>query len=142
MEDLFHPFLFYGVRMDWFLYFLVFVAGIITSMLWSTLVETGRSVMLFRYTHDECLRLLSISIQSIEDAKNLKYLILEKSATDQRFLEIEKNIDENNYYSMKNTVIRNFINEFPQKYEFMIEYSNWEEAMAHLTKILKKHKTP
>ena len=70
----------------------------------------------------------------------LKYLALEISGKDERFVEFQKNIDARELSSMRNTVIRNFINCVPAKYNHLIPFDDWLSAVQYVNNEAKKAK--
>jgi hypothetical protein len=79
-------------------------------------------------------------MQSTLEINELKYLALEISGKDERFVEFQKNLDARELSSMRNTVIRNFINCVPTKYNHLVPFDDWLSAVQYVNNEAKKAK--
>ena len=84
--------------------------------------------------------MLAKNVQSVHEINQLKYIALENAEKGEKFIEFQKRIDDHELNSMKNTVVRNFVNPIPKRFEHLIPFDDWETAMQFLTNQIKQNK--
>jgi len=84
--------------------------------------------------------MLAKNIQSVAEIQQLKYMSYEIMEQDKKYIEFQKVIDQKELNSLKNSLIRDYINSVPSRYNFMIKFHDWDSAMSHLNNLLKERK--
>ena len=115
-----------------------FICGIVFNTFWGYVLGLGYGVMAFRRAMTDILIILARNIQSVYEIQKLKYMCYEILERDSKFVEFQKQIDEKEIKSLKNTLIRNFINSIPSRYDSMIEFNDWDSAMDYFDTALKE----
>ncbi len=123
------------------LYFIVFCCGIITNIFWNHLLGLGTGIMMIRIVISDCILLLAKNVQSVYEINELKYMSLEMSGKDERFIEFQKTQDKLELSSLRNTIIRNFVNAIPTRYDKYVPFNDWGGAMDYLDKEIKKRRS-
>ncbi len=123
------------------LYFIVFCCGIITNIFWNHLLGLGTGIMMVRTVISDCLMVVAKNVQSVYEINELKYMSLEMSGKDERFIEFQKTQDKMELSSLRNTVIRNFVNAIPSRYDKYVPFNDWGSAMDYLDKEIKKRRS-
>ena len=98
----------------------------------------GYGVMAFRKAMVDVLFILAKNIQSVYEIQKLKYMCYDVLERDSKFVEFQKQIDEKEIKSLKNTLIRNFINSVPSRYNSLVEFRDWDSAMDYFNTALKE----
>jgi len=119
------------------LYFLIFIGGALTSSLLSYILTFGYSILTMKKTVFDCLLVIARNVQAAYDIHELKNLALEIAGKDEKFIDFQKKLDQKELKSLKNTIIRNFINSVPPKYDNIIPFSDWDSAMLYLETEIK-----
>jgi len=122
---------------DIFYLFIAFVCGMIFNATWGYILGTGYGFLIFKRATTDCLLLLTKNIQSIYEIQQLKYMSLEMIDRDEKYIEFQKSIDEKELNSLKNTIVRNYINSVPPKYNSIVPFHDWSSAMSYLNEVLK-----
>ncbi len=122
---------------SFFYLFMAFVCGIIFNVFWGATLGLGYGTLLFKNTATDCLLMMTKNIQSIFEIHQLKYMALKMMEREERYIEFQKKIDENEIKSLKNTVIRNYINSVPSRYKNMVQFHDWDSAVLYLNNILQ-----
>ena len=117
---------------NFLLYFVSFVAGILVNALWGYMLGLGHSILMMRQTITDCLMVMARNIQAAYEINQLKYMAMDMSGKDKKFIDFQKSLDEKELKSLRNTVIRNFVNSIPPKYNSSVPFSDWDSAMLHL----------
>ena len=125
---------------NYLLYFSAFVFGIVFNKMWNYLYGIGSGIVMTKQAIRDSLLILSKNIQSAYEINHLKYLALEMSDKDERFVNFQKSRDKMELSSMKNTSIRNLINSISPRYDNLVPFHNWEGAMDYLDNELKEQK--
>lgn len=81
------------------------------------------------------------NVQSVYEINELKYISLEMSGKDERFIEFQKTQDKLELSSLRNTIIRNFVNAIPPRYDKYVPFNDWGSAMDYLDKEIKKRRS-
>lgn len=121
-------------------YFFVFVISVICVRLWDLCYGLGTVALMVKAGVNDCLLMLARNIQSVHEINELKYKALELCERGEKFIEFQKRIDKHEINSMKNTVIRNFINPVPKKFNHLVPFDDWDSAMEYVNTELQKTK--
>jgi len=133
-------FLFGDIVEEYSTFFIGLMSGIIILRVWDYLYATGTIINAVRNCIKDCIVVIAKNIQSAYEINNLKYIALEMSDKDEKYIEFQKSLDTRELHSMKNTVIRNFINSVPRKYSHLVPFEDWGTAMDYLNAELRKKK--
>ncbi len=125
---------------EYITYFIGFVAGVVCIRLWDYFYGLGVSTLMVRSAIKDCLLMLAKNVQSAYEINQLKYIALESCDRGEKFIEFQKRIDTHELNSMKNTVVRNFINPIPKRFEHLIPFNDWDTAMQFLTNHINENK--
>ena len=117
---------------------LVFICGILFNIIWGRSLGLGYGLLTFQSSVLDALRMLTKNIQAVYEIQQLKYMHYELLERDEKYIEFQKTIDEQELRSLKNTVIRNYINAIPARYNHVIKFDDWNSVMAYLNKFLKE----
>ena len=123
-----------------FYMFIVFVCGMLFNATWGYILGLGNGVNTFQMAMINSLLLLAKNIQSVIEIQQLKYMSYEMLDRDEKYIEFQKTIDEKELRSLKNSLIRDYINAIPAKYNYMIKFHDWDTAMSYLNNLLKEKK--
>lgn len=123
-----------------FYLFIVFVCGILFNMTWGYALGLGHGLNVFQTAMINSLLLLAKNIQSVAEIQQLKYMSYEMLERDTKYIEFQMQIDKKELDSLKNSLIRDYINSIPAKYNYMIKFHDWDSAMSHLNNLLKERK--
>jgi len=121
-------------------YLIVFIMGILFNSLFGYMYGLGGSITMMKSSISDCLIMMAKNVQSVYEINQLKYMALEMSGKDERFIEFQKNADQRELSSMRNTAIRNFLNSIPPKYDNIVPFHDWVTAMNYLDIKLKEEK--
>tara|TARA_B100000131_G_C17943361_1_gene543302 strand:+ start:381 stop:764 length:384 start_codon:yes stop_codon:yes gene_type:complete len=119
---------------------LVFCLGFVFALIWNWLLGLGTSVVLIKNTINDCLLIMAKNIQTAYQSNEIKYLALQISEKDEKYIEFQKRVDNEQLVSLQNTIIRNFINSIPPKYNHLVKFGDWESAINYLNSTIKKDK--
>ena len=135
------PPFFIGVLMETLFYmFLVFICGMAFNIGWGYTLGFGYGINAFQNAMTNSLLLLAKNVQSVAEVHQLKYMSYEMLDRDEKHIEFQKAIDQKELNSLKNSLIRDYINSVPSRYNFMIKFHDWDSAMSHLNNLLKERK--
>jgi|TARA_R110001592_G_scaffold313828_3_gene589308 hypothetical protein len=119
-----------------FLYlFIAFLCGVVFNIFWGYILGLGYGIMSYQQTTADCIRMLAKNVQSVYELQQLKYIALEMMDRDVKYIEFQRQIDKTELKSMKNTVIRNYINSTPRRFSRFVEFHDWDSAMNYLNDI-------
>ena len=125
--------------METFFYmFLVFVCGILFNVTWGYILGLGFGLMTFQSSMINSLLLLAKNVQSVYEIQQLKYLSYEMLDRDKKYIEFQKLVDEKELKSLRESLIRDYINSIPKKYGHLIKFHDWDSAMSYLNNFLKE----
>jgi hypothetical protein len=125
---------------SYLMYFMAFMFGICTNMVWNYIYALGSSLIMVKATINDSLMLLAKNVQSVYEIHHLKQIALEVAEKDERLVEFHKSRDKSELDSLKNTAIRNFINSVPTRYSRLLPFDSWGTAMDYLDAELKSKK--
>jgi len=117
--------------------FLGFLVGFVCCALFSYVMALGHSINLLKLTQRQCAALFLVSEQGLQEILFLKYLAMEESGRSEQNVTAQKYIDQMSIGSVKKTIMRNFVNEYPESYKHALEYTNWEEMEKYVNETLK-----
>ena len=121
-------------------FFIGFFTGIIILRIWDYIYATGAIVLSVKSCIRDSIIMIAKNVQTVYEINNLKYIALEMSDKDEKYIEFQKAMDTRELHSMKNTTIRNFINSVPPKYNNLIPFSDWGTAIDYINAELQKQK--
>ena len=117
---------------------LFFTSGLITSKLFSYLVDLGTRSIMMKNTIKDCLIVMASSIQANIEAHEIKYNALEIAERPDKYIEFQKKVDRGQLIVLQKTIIRNFIASIPPSYNHLVQFDDWDSAMNYLTKHFKR----
>jgi len=117
-----------------------FLFGIVFHMMWVWLINTGYSMMMMRTVINDCVIFMGKNLQNVYEIKYLKEEAMKLAGRDDKFIEWQAKVDENQIKSLKATCIRNFINAIPPRYNHLVEFHDWDSAMNYIDKTMKEAK--
>ncbi len=123
-----------------FYMFIVFVCGVAFNITWGYALGLGYGLNCFQGAMVNSLLLLAKNVQSVAEIHQLKYMSYELSEKDKGYIEFQKSIDARELNSLKNSLIRDYINSVPARYNSMIKFHDWDSAMSYLNNLLKERK--
>tara|TARA_E500000318_G_C3489993_1_gene183933 strand:+ start:118 stop:441 length:324 start_codon:yes stop_codon:yes gene_type:complete len=107
-------------------------------MTWGYVLGLGYGINAFKMAMVNSLLLLAKNVQSVMEIHQLKYMSYELLGRDKKYVEFQKEIDRRELDSLKNSLIRDYINTIPAKYNYMIKFHDWDSAMSYLNNLLKE----
>jgi len=119
---------------------LFFISGVIAHMLYNRIVNLGYTAIMMKNTIDDCLIVLSSSIQTNIESHELKYLALEIAGRQDKYVEFQKQVDRSQLVTLQKTLIRNLRASVPRKYDYLIEFNDWDTAMSYINKKFNKRR--
>jgi len=119
-------------------YLIVFLLCFACIRIWDYVVGWGVATLAIKSSINDCLFILAKNIQSLHEINQLKYIALELSGKGEKFVDFQKKIDQNETKSLKNTIIRNYINSIPPKYNYLVPFNDWEGAMGYIDAEIQK----
>ena len=120
-----------------YLLFFGFVSGILFNVFWGYTLGLGYGVVSFRRSTADTLMMLIKNVRSVYEIQQVKYEVLKLAERDEKYIEFQMYIDEKEMKSLKNTVIRNYLNSVPPKYNNMLKFHDWDSAMDYLNNFTK-----
>ncbi len=117
---------------------LIFICGMVFNSLWGYTLGLGYGMNTFHTCMINSLLLLSKNVQSVYEIQQLKHMSYEMHNKDEKYIRYQKYVDQKELDSLKNSLIRDYINSIPSKYNHMIKFHDWDSAMSYLNNILKE----
>ena len=118
---------------------LVFIFGIVTAKVFGGLFSLGLSVAIVRNAVETSLKLLGHAAVDIAYIKQLKLKLLIERGETEGNIEALSNIQEQEFNRWRKQAIQNMKLTLSNRYEFMAEFNNWDQAMEKLNEIYKKN---
>ena len=118
--------------------FVAFLCGVTFNVFWGYILGLGFGIEAFKRSMVDSLIVFTKNIQAvhrIQQAKHMHYELLER---DEKYIEYQKFIDEQELNSIKETIIRNYINSIPPRYNNLVLFHDWGSAMEFLSKAIKE----
>jgi hypothetical protein len=94
--------------------------------------------MAIKETQKSCAALFLICEQGIQETLQLKYMVMKEANRSEQNITAQKHIDQMSLDSVRKTVIRNFVRTFPERYQNLLEYKNWEEMENYVNELVKQ----
>jgi hypothetical protein len=126
---------------EYILYIAAFVAGTLVNALWGHLYGLGSSIIMVKTAMTDSLLILTKNIQTVHEIGQLKVMALEIAGKGEKAIAFQKSVNSSEISSLKNTVIRNYINCVPPKYNHLVAFHNWDTAMEYLNNELQKEQS-
>tara|TARA_R100001163_G_C5054732_1_gene191259 strand:+ start:1242 stop:1625 length:384 start_codon:yes stop_codon:yes gene_type:complete len=124
--------------MNLFLYsVLVFIFGIVTAKVFGGLFSLGISVAIIRNAVETSLRLLGNAAIDMAYIKQLKQKTLIESGESKRNIDALCSIQEKELDRWKSQALQNIKTTLSDRYKFMADFNDWEQAMEKLDEIYK-----
>ena len=120
--------------------FMAFASGFCFHILWSYLVSMGAGMIVFKSSMKDALIMLAHNIQSVHEINYIKESAWRLTERDEKYINFQKMVDTKEMNSLRNTAIRNFINSVPPRYNYLVEFHDWNSAMDYVDKIIKEGK--
>jgi len=120
-----------------FLLIFTFVLGILFHTFWGYTMGLGYGILAFKKSTADSLMMLLKNIRSVHEIQQVRYAMLKLAERDEKYIQFQMYIDEKEMKSLKNTVIRNYLNSVPPKYNSMLEFHDWDSAMIYLNNLTK-----
>ena len=115
-----------------------FGTGLVVSQLFKYVMSLGSSIHILRQTQRSCAALFLISEQGLQQVLELKYIEMKEARRSDQNILAQRHIDQTNLDSIRSTIIRNYVNSFPDSYKHIMEYSTWKEMENFVAKETKK----
>ena len=115
-----------------------FLGGAMSHRILASFLGYGRVAIFAQEMNDSVLRLLGSVVEDLAFARELKYKTMRESGLQEDQIENVKTIDAQLTTSWKRDLINRFLNSYPRRYYNLIQFSDWDEAMARLTELYKK----
>lgn len=124
--------------MEMFLYsMLVFLFGIFTAKVFSGLISLGLSAIIVRSAMESSLRLLGNAATDMAYIKQLKHKTMKENGVSDDTIQSENSKLEGEFGMWKLNSIQNIKLALSDRYEFMADFHDWEQAMGKLDEIYK-----
>jgi hypothetical protein len=121
-------------------YVLIFVFGMMTAYMFSSVMALGHSVLLLKETQKNCAVLFLVSEQGLQETLTLKYLAMKEANRSEQNIVAQRHIDQTNIDSIRKTIMRNFQRVYPDKYTNVLEYTTWEEMQSYVNRVTNEEK--
>jgi len=121
-------------------YVLIFVFGMMTAYMFSSVMALGHSVLLLKETQKNCAVLFLVSEQGLQETLTLKYLAMKEANRSEQNIVAQRHIDQTNIDSIRKTIMRNFQRVYPDKYTNVLEYTTWEEMQSYVNRVTNEGK--
>ena len=116
----------------WLQMALAFIAGMVTSKIWSTFVTVGYTILMVKDSQLSCLSLYKEVMVNVEAAQEVKYSYLEEAGEEERRIRVLKVVDNQTIKTIKKSMIKSLINSTPKDLSTTIKYESWDDAMQTL----------
>tara|TARA_B100000287_G_C20496240_1_gene727157 strand:- start:195 stop:593 length:399 start_codon:yes stop_codon:yes gene_type:complete len=118
--------------------FICFIGGIVFMWVWSVVLAMGYSSIILKQTQRSCALMFLKSEEGLQEILVLKYMAMKEAKRTEQNITAQKYIDQMNIESIKKTIMRNYLREFPHNYEHLIEFENWDQLNDYVDRITKK----
>ncbi len=105
---------------------------------WSVVLAMGYSSIILKQTQRSCALMFLKSEEGLQEILVLKYMAMKEAKRTEQNITAQKYIDQMNIESIKKTIMRNYLREFPHNYEHLIEFENWDQLNDYVDRITKK----
>jgi len=117
-----------------------FLSGMILMRVLQSLISLGYAVNVIKQTQQSCASLFMSSEQGLFEVLNLKYLAMKEANRSNQNIIAQKYIDQLNIESVKKSIMRNYVGTFPEAYNHLLEFSNWEELEDYVERFMSTQK--
>ena len=121
-------------------YITCFIAGMMVFWFFSYFLSIAHSIIVLRRTQRDSALLFLISEQGLQEILYLKYIVMKEADRSEQNITAQKYIDQMNIGSIKKSIMRNFVDEFPANYKHTLEYTTWEEMEDYVNKMSREEK--
>jgi len=121
--------------LSWFLFF---VAGIIFSKIFSTILDIGVVTQFSRLMSDRILIPLIMIAQEVEYLRQLKMEVLKEKGLDEEQIKFQLSLFDKWFTSWKESVIISFISSAPQPLKKDLPFYDWASATRYVEKLIKQ----
>ena len=126
--------------MYWTEIFLAFLAGVLVTKLLGGLLSVGLSALVLNEARNGFLRVVGHISQILYEVQQLRVMEMHRMKKSDKEIEISMSISEHNLKTLREMMIRGFMNAFPRKYEQLIGFSDWDSAMLCLNELIKEER--
>jgi len=124
--------------MDYLVYLICFLAGILFAKVFRFFLNVGYSVTVFKAAEATSLKMLAALTEDIAFIRELKHHSMAQVGMSEDDILLIKVIDQQTLKNWKDAVIKKIINSYPHSYRNSIPYDDWKGALEHLDKLNKK----
>ena len=117
------------------------IIGLVTYRVFWTLLGLGYIGLYIIEVEKHALMMLATATEAVSYILQIKYNTMKDLELPEKTIEMTIKVDEDNFRRWKETTIRHLISAYPAKFENLVKYTNWDEAMKVLDKIYKKRKS-
>jgi len=115
-----------------------FIIGMVTSQLFKYVMSLGWSIAILKQTQKSCASLFLLSEQGLQQILELKYIEMKEAKRSEQNIIAQRHIDQINLDSVRGSIMRNYVNSFPQSYKHTMDYSTWKEMENFIIKETNK----
>ena len=120
--------------------FIAFSVGFLAHVIWNRMVNFGYTLIIMRSLIADSLMIVAKNMQSLYEINHLKKQAWKLLEMDDKYIEFQEQVDTKEITSIQNTIIRNFINSIPPKYNYLIEFHDWNSALEYIDKSIKRRR--
>ena len=118
-------------------FFIAFFIGFLAHKVWHWLYIQGTVIIAFHEVQRNAINSLKMVYSHVETAMDIKYEFLEAIDASPKRLHAQKNIDNIQIQSMKDSAIRSFTNKLPTYVTNTAKYRDWQGAIEYYNQRLK-----
>jgi hypothetical protein len=111
-----------------------FIIGMVVSQLFKYVMSLGWSIIILNQTQRSCAALFLLSDQGLRQILELKYIEMKDANRSEQNIVAQRHIDQMNLDSVRLTIMRNYVNSFPQSYRHIMQFSTWKEMESFIIK--------
>ena len=115
-----------------------FIIGMVVSQLFKYVMSLGLSISILNQTQKSCAALFLLSEQGLQQILELKYIEMKDARRSDQNILAQRHIDQVNLDSIRTSIMRNYVNSFPQSYKHIMEFSTWKELEDFINKETNK----
>ena len=104
------------------------------------MLYTGYSILLMNQIQKDVVKLMGTAAQTISEIQEMKYLEMQKTGKSEKYIQLQKEIDQKYTNPLKNAIIGNFIATFPLRYRHLLKFSDWKSAMQYVDQLIKEER--
>lgn len=121
-------------------YIIVFLFGFVFSWFFTYVMALGSSVKVIIDLQRSCASLFIISEQGLQEIMELKYIAMKEAKRSEHNINAQRRIDKTNIDSIKKSIMRNYLVNYPEQYSHVMRYSTWEEMQQFVNDIVKERR--